>query len=94
MTAEFDVFVNEDHYQLPTLYWLPKRHKKTYKSHIIANFSQFTTTELTILLTSCLTAIKYHEKNILNKFMRGMIKSFLVYENFGRDSNELNLKIF
>ena len=44
MTAEFDVFVNEDHYQLPTLYWLPKRHKIPYKSHIIANFSQFTTT--------------------------------------------------
>ena len=46
--------------KLPTLYWLPKLHKWPYKSRFIANFSACTTTELSILLTSCLTAIKNH----------------------------------
>ena len=54
------MFVDEDHNRLPTLYWLPKLHKQPYKSHFIANSSSFTTTELSILLTSCLTVIKNH----------------------------------
>ena len=46
--------------QLPTLYWLPKLHKRPYKAHFIANSSSCTTTELSKLLTSCLTAVKQH----------------------------------
>ena len=42
------------------LYWLPKLHKRPYKSRFIAISSACTTTELSILLTSCLTAIKNH----------------------------------
>ena len=30
MAAKFDVFVNEDHSKLPTLYWLPKLRKQPY----------------------------------------------------------------
>ena len=45
---------------LPTLYWLPKLHKRPYKSRFIVNSSSCTTTELSLLLTSCLTAIKNH----------------------------------
>ena len=57
----FGLFVDEDHSKLPTLYWLvPKLHKRPYKSRFIANSSACTTTELSILLTSCLTAIKNH----------------------------------
>ena len=54
------LFVDEDHSKLPTLYWLPKLHKRPYKWRFIANPSICTTTELSILLTSCLTAIKNH----------------------------------
>ena len=36
------------------------RYKLPYKSRFIANSSACTTTELSILLTSCLTAIKNH----------------------------------
>ena len=54
------LLVDEDHSKLPTLYWLPKLHKRPYKSRFIANSSACTTTELSILLTSCLTAIKNH----------------------------------
>ena len=60
MAAKFGLFVDEDHSKLPTLYWLPKLHKRPYKSRFIANSSACTITELSILLTSCLTAIKNH----------------------------------
>ena len=60
MAAKFGLFVDEDHSKLPTLYWLPKLQKRPYKSPFIANSSACTTTELSILLTSCLTAIKNH----------------------------------
>ena len=60
MAAKFGLFVDVDHSKLPTLYWLPKLHKRPYKSRFIANSSACTTTELSILLTSCLTAIKNH----------------------------------
>ena len=43
------------------MYWLPKLHKRPYKARFIANSSSCTTTELSKLLTSCLTAIKYIE---------------------------------
>ena len=52
------VKVNQD--KVPTLYWLPKLNKKTYKARSIANSSSCTTTELSKLLTSCLTAVKKH----------------------------------
>ena len=60
MADKFGLFVDEDHGKLPTLYCLPKLHKRPYKSRFIANSSACTTTELSILLTSCLTAIKNH----------------------------------
>ena len=60
MADKFKLFVDEDHSKLPTLYWLPKLHKRPYKSRFIANSSARTTTESSILLTSCLTAIKNH----------------------------------
>ena len=56
MADKFGVFVDEDHSKLPTIYWLPKLHKRPYKSRFIANSSSCTTTEL----SSCLTAIKNH----------------------------------
>ena len=60
MAAKFGLFVDEDHSKLPSLYWLPKLHKQPYKSHFIANSSACSATELSIVLTSCLTAIKNH----------------------------------
>ena len=54
MGTKFGVFVDEDHSNHPTLYWLP--HKKRF----IDNASSCTTTELSIILTPCLTAFKNH----------------------------------
>ena len=76
MTAKFGLFVDEDHSKLPTLYWLPKLHKRPYKSRFIANSSACTTTELSILLTSCLTAIKTMSLSIAQQFMKEMVKIY------------------
>ena len=58
--TSFAVSVNEDQERFPTFYWLPKLHKKTYKARFIANSSSCMTTELSKLITSCLTTIKNH----------------------------------
>ena len=54
----FSVKAKETHENVPTLYWLPKLHKNPYKARFIAKSSSCTTTELSKLLTSCLTAVK------------------------------------
>ena len=53
--------IKEKQVRLPTLYWLPKLHKRPYKARFIVNSRSCTTTVLSKLLTSCLTAVK---KNI------------------------------
>ena len=60
LPVKFSVCVNEGQDKLPTMYWLPKLHKRPYKARFIANSSSCTTTELSKLLTSCLTATKSH----------------------------------
>ena len=60
MAAKFGVFVDENHSKLPTLYWLPKLHERPCKSRFIANSRWCSNTELYILLTSCLRALKNH----------------------------------
>ena len=77
MATVFYVFVGENHSKLPTLYWLPRRHKIPNKSHFIANSSSFTTTELSLLLTSYLTAIKPRVIKIVKHKFRGMVKVYL-----------------
>ena len=52
--------IKEKQDRLPTLYWLPKLHKRPYKARFIANSSSCTTTVLSKLLTSCLTAVNKH----------------------------------
>ena len=80
MESNFGLFVDEDHSKLPTLYCLPKLHKQPYKSRFIANSSACTTTESSILLTSCLTAIKNHVINYCTTvYERNDKKVILVY---------------
>ena len=56
----FSVKAEENQEKVPTLYWLPKLHNKPYKARFIVNSSSCTTTELSKLLTSCLTAVQKH----------------------------------
>ena len=63
LPVKFSVCVNEGQDKLPTMYWLPKLHKRPYKARFIANSSSCTTTELSKLLTSCLTETVYETSN-------------------------------
>ena len=60
LALKFSVCDKEHQDRLPTMYWLPKLHKRPYKSRFIANSSFCITTELSKLLPSCLTAVKNH----------------------------------
>ena len=71
----FGVKTKENQDKVPTLYWLPKLYKKkTYKAKFIA--SSCTTTELSKLLTSCLTAVKNMLSNIVKRYMRDPVKTY------------------
>ena len=77
MAAKFGLFVDEDHSKLPTLYWLPKLHKRPYMSRFIANSSACTTAELPIFLTSCLISfIKTIALNIAKQFMKEILNFY------------------
>ena len=79
------MFVDEGYSKLPTLNWLhvPKLYKRPYKSRFIANSSSCTTTELSILLTSCLTAIKNHViKHCTTVYERNGKKLFCFFFKF------------
>ena len=54
----FGVKAKENQDKVPKLYWLPELHKTPFKARFIAKSSSCTTTELSKLLTSCLTAVK------------------------------------
>ena len=73
--TRFAVSVNEDQERLPTFYWLPKLHNKPFKARFIANSSSCTTTELSKLLTSCLTTIKNHVIKYSEKVYEGSGKN-------------------
>ena len=60
LALKLSVCVKERQYRLPTMYWLPKLHKRPYKARFVANSSSCTTTELSKLLISCLTDVKNH----------------------------------
>ena len=95
MAVKIGVFVDEVYNKLPTLYWLPKHHKRPYKSRCIANSSSFTTTELSILLTSCLTAIlNYVKKYCTTVNERNGKTLFCSIKNSGEIINELKSKGF
>ena len=90
MAAKFGLFADEDHSMLPSLYWLPKLHKRPYKSRFIANSSACTTTELSILLTSFFTAIKNHvNKYCTTVYERNGKKLFWSIKNSGEILNKL-----
>ena len=80
------------------LYWayrLPKLHKRPYKSCFIANSSACTTTELSILLTSCLTAINNHViKYCTTVYERNGKKLFWSIKNSGEILNKLKSRGF
>ena len=74
LALKFSVCVKERQDRLPTMYWLPKLHKRPYKARFIANSSSCNTIELSKLLTSCLTAVKNHVIRSCEKVMKDQVK--------------------
>ena len=96
LALKFSVYVKERQDRLPTMYWLSKLHKKkTYKARFIANSSSCTTTELSKLLTSCLTAVKNHVMRYCEKVYERSGKTlFWSTKNSGEVLNKLKSRGF
>ena len=77
----------ENQNKVPTLYWLPKL-KKHYKARLIANSSSHMTTELSKLLTSCLTVVKNMLSSTVKRYMRDPVKTY-----FGQLKIQLKFQI-
>ena len=90
LALKFSVCVKERQDRLPTMYWLPKLHKTPYQARFIANSSSCTTTELSKLLTSCLTAVKNHVIRYCEKvYERSGKNLFWSIKNSGEVLNKL-----
>ena len=77
------------------MYWLPKLHKKPYKAGFIANSSSCTTTELSKLLISCLTAVKTHAIRYCETVYERSGKNFFwSIKNSGEVISKLKLRGF
>ena len=79
MPYKFVVNVKERQDKRPTMYWLPKLHKRPHTARFIANSSSCTTTELSKLLTSCLTAVKSRVIRYYETVYERSRKNVLVY---------------
>ena len=91
----FGVKAKENQDKVATLYWLPKLHKKPYKARFIANSSSCTTTELSKLLTSCLTAVKKHVFKYCEKvYERSGKNLFWSIKNSGEILDKLKARDF
>ena len=87
--------IKEKQDRLPTLYWLQKLHKRPYKARFIANSSSCTTTVLSKLLTSCLTAVKKHWIRYYDTvYERDRINYFWSITNSNDVLNKFKSKIF
>ena len=94
LALKFSAYVKERQDRLPTMYWLPMR-QKTYKTRFIANSSSCTTTELSKLLTSCLTAVKNHVIRYCEKvYERSGKNLFWSIKNSGEVLNKLKSRGF
>ena len=72
LATKFGVCIDEDHSMLSTLNGLPKLHR-SYKSRFIPISSPCITTEMSMILTSCLTVIKNNVIIKTETFLRGMV---------------------
>ena len=82
--AKNGIDVSEQHEQLPSFYWLPNLHKKTYCSRFIAASNKCTTKQLSSLLTSCFKTILTHYiilNNIDGIYNHSAINCFWISNN-------------
>ena len=87
--------VKIDKCELPTFYWLPKLHKRPYKSRFISNSSHCYTTILSKHVTSALTAVKDHViKYSETAFSNSNVNYFWSIKNSSEVIEKLRLRNF
>ena len=87
--------VKIDKCELPTFYWLPKLHKRPYKSRFISNSSHCSTTILSMHITSALTAVKDHViKYSETAFSNSNVNYFWSIKNSSEVIEKLRLRNF
>ena len=87
--------VKIDKCELPTFYWLPKLHKRPYKSRFIYNSSHCSTTILSKHITSALTAVKDHVmKYSETAFSNSNVNYFWSIKNSSEVVEKLRLRNF
>ena len=84
--------IKEKQDRLPTLYWLLKLHKRTYKARFIANSSSCTTTVLSKLLTK--TAVKNIGLDTMILFTKGTELTIWSIKNSNEVLNKFKSKNF
>ena len=95
LALKFTVSVKERQGRLSMMYWVPKLHKRQHKARFIANSSSCTTTELSKLLTSYLTALKIHVIRYCEKvYERSGKKLYWSIKNSGEVLNKLKSRGF
>ena len=75
LALKFSLCVGARRGRLLAMYWLPGLRRGPFRARFIAGSSSCTTTELSKLLTSCLTAVKNHVIRYYDK----------VYERLGKN---------
>ena len=87
--------VKIDKCELPTFYWLPKLHKRPYKSRFISNSRHCSTTILSKHITSALTAVKDHVmKYSETAFSNSNVNYFWSIKNSSEVIEKLRLRNF
>ena len=87
--------VKIDKCELPKFYWLPKLHKRPYKSRFISNSSHCSTTILSKHITSALTAVKDHVmKYSETAFSNSNVNYFWSIKNSSEVIEKLRLRNF
>ena len=87
--------VKIDKCELPTFYWLPKLHKRPYKSRFISNSSHCSTTILSKHITSALTTVKDHViKYSETAFSNSNVNYFWSIKNSSEVIEKLRLRNF
>jgi hypothetical protein len=83
---------NQDQFDLPYLYWIPKLHKNPYKQRYMDVSSKCSTKPLSLLLTKQLTAIKESRQRYCSAaYSRNGVNQMWILKNSKKKSLE-NLK--
>ena len=95
LCLKYNIILKDYQEKLPTLYWIPKLHKRPYKARFIANSTSCTTKRISILLTSGLTAVKSHVQSYCSTtYKNSGYNSFWCIKNSAEFLNKLSNRNF